>query len=250
MVVLKRFREAVGFLSVLPVGAAGAAPAEEFARSAAFFPAVGLLIGAGCLAVTAVFDGLVGQGPANALVLLFLVLITGGLHIDALADTADGFAGSRPPERRLEIMRSGASGPIGVAIVTGVLLLKFSLLSGLGGGERAAALLLAPLLARWPMVVLAWALPPVRTEGLGRAFAGRIKIIDLAIATGFVVAAAAGTIYLWDYRYFALVPTLVLATVAVGTMSRRLLGGVTGDTLGATVELSEAALLGIFLVIK
>ena len=112
------------------------------------------------------------------------------------------------------------------------------------------AVLLIPALARWPMVALMWSLPPARSEGLGQAFAGRIKGFDFFLATGFVIAIAACGIYLWDYRYLAVIPTLAVIAFFWAHVNRRMLGGVTGDSLGATVELSEAILFGMVLMIQ
>lgn len=250
MFAFARLRTALSFLTVLPVGGTGWTPSAQLARSVGYFPIVGLLIGLGCAIILTVFDGMLGHNVASALVVLFLVVITGGLHIDGLADTADGFAGTRTRERRLEIMRSGTSGPAGVAAVTLALLLKYSLLVGIFGTPRLAAALLVPALARWPMVVLVWGQPAAREEGLGQAFAGRVSVANLLFSTGVVIALSGATAYVWGFRYLIAAPALVLIAWLAAVVSRRLLGGVTGDTLGATVESSEILLLGIFLVIQ
>jgi len=190
-----------------------------------------------------------GQSAAAALVLLWSLLITGGLHIDGLADTVDGIAGGRSRTRRLEIMRSGSSGPIGIAAVVVLLLLKYSLIAGADEGKLWIALLLAPAFARWSIVVLAHVSAPVRREGLGHLLAGRIALMDLAFATSMVALPAVAVVYLWGYTYLVPSAVVILLTWGAVILFRRLLGGVTGDTLGATIEVTEVAVLAAFLLL-
>jgi len=227
----------------LPVGGDGLTPVDGLVRAAAFFPVVGFGIGGISWAIMEAAGVSLGQSAGAALVLLWMLLVTGGLHLDGLADTVDGIAGGRTRKRRLEIMRSGSSGPIGIAAVVGLLLLKYSLIAGADESKLWAALLLAPAFARWSIVVLAWASAPVRREGLGYLFAGRIERMDLAFATAVVALPAVVAVYLWGYTYLAPPAVAILSTWGGVALFRRLLGGVTGDTLGATIEVTEAAVL-------
>lgn len=246
MKVVFRLRDALSFLTIVPVGGGGAG--IELSRAAGYFPLVGLLMGALGVCLIYLAEPSLGAGAANALVVLFLVVVTGGLHIDGLADTADGLPGPRTRRRRLEIMRSGRSGPLGVAAVTLVLLLKYSLLGGLTGDTRLLAVLSAPALARWPMVLLAWAMPPAKLGGLGHTFAGRVRALDIGLASLIVTALTAAAVFFQGVGRVAPLASMVIMAVAAALLYRRLLGGVTGDTLGATVEIGEVLVLGAFLV--
>lgn len=246
---IRRTRDAFGFLTILPVGGGGSTSGAGLVRSAALFPVVGIGIGGVSWGIMEAAGVHLGQSAVAAFVLLWTLLVTGGLHLDGFADTVDGIAGGRTRTRRLEIMRSGSSGPIGIASVVVLLLLKYSLIAGAATSTLWLALILAPALARWSIVVLAMASVPVRREGLGHLFAGRIERIDLVFATLIVALPASAAVYFWGYTY--LVPSLVviISTWGAVVLFQRLLGGVTGDTLGATIELTEVAVLAAFLIL-
>ncbi len=240
---MKLFLASVSFLSIMPTGINRRLSADKLAASAVYFPAAGLLIGTMALFLALALDRVLAPPAADALLVLFLTVTTGGLHLDALADTIDGFAGGESKAARLKIMRQGASGPFGVSAVTLVLLLKYAFLSALAGPVRLLALLTVPGMARWPMVWLAWLLPPARRGGLGRLFAQRTRWFDTAgaglQATGVCIYLA----WLLNPGYLLLLPLLLALALLSAWLSKALLGGVTGDTLGATVELSEVVLL-------
>jgi adenosylcobinamide-GDP ribazoletransferase len=174
-----------------------------------------------------------------ALLLAAWVLLTGGLHLDGLADSADAWVGGHGDrERTLDIMKDPRSGPAAVSALVLVLLLKFAALAALLQGGAGAVLLLAPLLGRTALLGMLLTTPYVRAGGLGAAIAGHLpRRAGLAV----LLAAALGACFVAD-GWKAL-----LAVLGVGWLLRRAflarLGGVTGDTLGATVELAEAAAL-------
>lgn len=240
---LKHLLASIGFLSIVPIGSSAKSASDELARAAAYFPVTGLFIGAIGMSLTAALDQVLPGPATNALIVLYLVVITGGFHLDALADTIDGFVGGKNVKQRLSIMREGASGPIGVAAVTLTLLLKFTFLNSLTGSFRLLAILTVPALARWPMVWLAWRLPAVRRSGLGFVFAGRIGKIDVigaGLTTGLICAYLS---FLLGPLILVLLPVLALLAMGYTWVNDALIGGVTGDTLGATVELTEVILL-------
>jgi adenosylcobinamide-GDP ribazoletransferase len=179
--------------------------------------------------------------------LLVWVLLTGGLHLDGLADSTDAWAGSHGDrDKALNIMKDAASGPAGVTAVTLILLVKFAALSVLIRENTWSALLIAPVLGRAAIVLLLLTTPYVRLEGLGAAQAAFLSrrpaimalIISAVAITGF------GSTGIW-----ALAAALGLWWI-LRTMMIRRLGGATGDTFGASCELIETAALVVTALIS
>jgi adenosylcobinamide-GDP ribazoletransferase len=166
--------------------------------------------------------------------------LTGGLHLDGLADSCDGLGGGWSRERALSIMRDARSGPYGVTAIVLVLGLKAAALSSLPEGLAWKALVLAPVLGRAaPLLLLALG-RPARVEGAGHAAASGARWPTLA-AGGLVAAVVSiATLGAWGAVALAVAGGMAWAWAAY---LRRRLGGFTGDTLGALVEGTEAAVL-------
>lgn len=235
------FPLALTFLTKLPWPWPGPADEEALARSLFWFPWVGALLG---LAFWGAWLGLtkILPGPAAAGVLLALVvLITGGLHLDGLADTADGLGGGRTPADALTIMKDSRVGAFGVISLIVVLLLKFSLFLSLAGTGGTRPLLLFPVISRWGMVLLAYLSPYARPEGgLGQA-------MTLGVSRKLAISASlsAGVLALLFYGIKGLVLFGVAGLLVwLGSLYfRKRLGGITGDVLGATNEILEVLVL-------
>ncbi|MDP3813770.1 adenosylcobinamide-GDP ribazoletransferase [Pseudomonas sp.] len=230
---------ALQFLTRLPVSLAAMPTPEQLGRSLLCYPLVGLLVGG--LLVGA--QQLLGTTPAllqAALLLAFWVGITGGLHLDGLADSADAWAGGfGDRERTLAIMKDPRSGPIAVVLLVLVLLLKFAALVTLLDAGAGLLLLLVPWLARCLLPLLFLSTPYVRQGGLGQALAEHLPRRQLPWVLGLNVLAM--LLFGWP----ALLALLVAGVSFVwlrGLMLKRL-GGTTGDTAGALLELVECALL-------
>jgi len=238
--------EALGFLTRLPLP--GSRRARGPAEALAAFPLAGCVLGL----LLALFDaglGLTRLPPftRDALVVVALVLLTGGLHLDGLMDTCDGLFGGHDPEQRLLIMRDSRVGSFGVLGAACVILLKLAglvALHGPGPGfNRVAALVLAPTLGRWALVLAAALYPPARPEGLGAAFHAGVTPPRMAVAAGAtaLVAVAAGRL--------AGVLALAVSCAVTWLLGRVVMGkipGLTGDTYGAIAELNEVATLFAF----
>lgn len=229
---------ALRFLSAVPVVPSRVLTPEAFPRAIGFFPLVGAAIGvAGALADTAlgrVLDPLVAAVLAIALV----AVLSGGLHLDGLADSADGLFGSASREERLAIMREGGIGAFGAAAVALVLLLECAALSS--ARSPGTALVAAAVGSRWAMAASLWAFPQARADGLGHVFVRGLRVWDLVLATlvaGVLLWVASGP----GAPALLLVSCIVVS--AVGALAVRRLGGVTGDINGAIGELTFAALL-------
>lgn len=237
---LRAFWIATRFLSRLPVPDPGPPTPEELGRAVPWYPAVGLLLGL-LLGAAAVLLGpavcAAPPGVAAALVLGLWVWSTGALHLDGLADTADAWVGGLGDrERTLAIMKDPASGPVAVSVLGVLLIGKFAALETLIGGGGAWVLLWVPVLARAQLPVLLLTTPYARTEGMAAAPARgappRASIL-VVILTGVGLAATLGWVGL----------LLLGAASGVFWLVRRALlgrlGGFTGDTAGALVELTE-----------
>ena len=227
---------AVAFLTRAPVGRRLALDAGDVGRGASLFPVVGAGIGAAVGLVAVGLEAVLPPLVAAGLAVAFEALLTGAIHLDALADTADGLGG-RSTERALEIMREGTIGAFGATALGLDLLVKTAALAALLEQERAVLVLVAAwAVGRSAPLALAWALPYARSaEGSGRVLTDSAGGIRLAVGLGLGVAiavAAAGS------RSPALLAAALVAAVAVGLACRARFGGVTGDVLGASAEVA------------
>jgi adenosylcobinamide-GDP ribazoletransferase len=230
---------ALQFLTRLPVTLAGMPTPEQVGRSLLFYPLVGLLIGLLLLAA----QQLLGDSAVllqAALLLTLWVGISGGLHLDGLADSADAWVGGfGDKQRTLAIMKDPRSGPIAVVVLVLLLLLKFAALVALLESGAGLLLLLVPWLARCLLPLLFLTTPYVRAGGLGQALAEHLPRRQLP----WVLAAHAVAMLLLGWP--ALLALLVAGTVFfyLRVLMLKRLDGTTGDTAGALVELAECGVL-------
>lgn len=227
---------ALQFLSSLPVRLPGMPAPQQVGRSLLCYPLVGLLFGLLLWLASIVLQGT--PAPLHAALLLTVwVLLSGALHLDGLADSADAWLGGfGDRERTLQIMKDPRSGPIAVVTLVLVLLLKFCALWVLVEQGIGAQLLLAPLIGRAAMLGLFLCTPYVRPGGLGQALAEHLP----RRAAGWVLLASA----LFCLVLGGWVVVLALAMFAwLRHLICRRLGGTTGDTAGALLELLELAVI-------
>ena len=230
---------ALQFLTRLPVTLAGMPTPEQVGRSLLFYPLVGLLIGLLLLAA----QHLLGDSAVllqAALLLALWVGISGGLHLDGLADSADAWVGGfGDKQRTLAIMKDPRSGPIAVVVLVLLLLLKFAALVALLESGAGLLLLLVPWLARCLLPLLFMTTPYVRAGGLGQALAEHLPRRQLP----WVLAANLLAMLLFGWS--ALLALLVAGGVFIWLRSLMLkrLDGTTGDTAGALLEIAECSVL-------
>ena len=227
---------ALGFLTRVPVPAWVFKDAQATKTSLAWYPAAGLLIG-GVLWSLAWLGSALPPMLLAALLLLVWTGLTGALHLDGLADSADAWVdGLGDRERTLAIMKDPRSGPMGVTAVVLVLLLKFAALASLPLAHTA--IWLAPMLARTAITTAFLCMPYVRSQGLGSALTDSPRVLCIVgVAAAVVLAVCVG----WPGVRALLTVSVVFACWRSACMRR--LGGMTGDTLGALTELAEAAVL-------
>lgn len=230
---------ALQFLTRFPVRLPWLPRPEEQGRSLLWYPAVGLLIGLLLLALHWLLVG-VPSGLQAALLLCAWVWLTGGLHLDGLADTADAWVGGYGDrERTLVIMKDPACGPIGVITLLLLLLIKWAALVALLEAGHGYVLLLAPWLGRWSLPLVFMSMPYVRKGGLGQMLADHAPRQRLPV---WLTVHALAMLLLGWAALLGLLLTLGVLLFVRRQLLRRL-GGSTGDTAGAIVELSEAVVL-------
>jgi adenosylcobinamide-GDP ribazoletransferase len=237
---VKLFFGAVAFLTRLPVTQKMQCEPDALSSAAVFFPVVGLLVSAGAIILNHVFSRFVPRDAVLVIVLVFLVVITGGLHEDALADAADGFGGGWGKDQILSIMRDSRVGSFGALAIALALLARFVFLSSIPPGRFDHYLVAGQVASRWTALPLAFFLPPARVQsGQGGRVAGKITPFTLVagtLLTAAILGFALGTKALWVGL------AAVVVTAASGAFYQVRIGGITGDCLGATNQIAEAAI--------
>ncbi len=238
---------ALQFLTIFPVRTRDDYTTRSMGRAMAWFPVVGMMLGA----ILGIVDtGLRLIMPATttaALVVGLWVLLTGALHLDGLMDCCDGLLAAREPERRLEIMRETHLGAFAVVGAVCVLLTKYTGLVELSPESRLAALLAVPALSRAAMVYAARAYPYARSRsGLGQLFRDGLTWREVIIASLTAVAAA---LLALGWLGLALAAVVWLVTAATSWWAQRRIPGLTGDVYGAVNELTELSGLLFVLVV-
>jgi adenosylcobinamide-GDP ribazoletransferase len=242
-------RLSVTLLTVIPLRGPVTEPSQDTAAAAmAWAPAVGLLLGGIAAAVLVVADHPLGAGPLTAagLAVAALALLTRGLHLDGLADLADGLGSGQPAARALDIMRRSDIGPFGIVTLVLTLVIQVGALAhaeAAGGGRGPAALIAAAVTGR---LALTWAcrrgVAAARREGLGALVAGTVRPVLAVGITLIVLAAAVSVVRIGFTLPLAVVAGLAAAFVLQRHAVRRL-GGITGDVLGALIETAATVTL-------
>jgi cobalamin 5'-phosphate synthase/cobalamin synthase len=259
------FFTALAFLTRVPVPNATCTP-EAIGRAAGAFPVIGALAGLLSVAIFELTRAMPSNIPPTLIAVVIVlggILLTGALHLDGLADTADGFGGGWTRDDVLRIMRDHQIGTFGALALIVTLLLQVVSIATLIERDAAGAiraLIAAPTVGRWGIVVLGRWLPYARSDGgLGRSVTDHVRQRELLLATaltlaivllaslltsgprigvaigvGFDPASLAGA---------ASLATTLIATGLFGSMCRRRIGGITGDTLGADAVLCETLAL-------
>ncbi len=246
---LNNFINAFQFLTIFTLKRKHEVNEGDLARSIAWFPVVGFLLG-----VILVYSdkALLWILPhtntlSNALLLIISVITTRALHIDGLADTLDGLMGGKDKESRLRIMKDSRLGTAGALGIMFILLLKYLCLNNLFAGSRTEALLVAPIFGRWSQAIMVFRSSYGRESGMGRAFVGHLRLSGLFAASAVTIGISAFVDELWT---FALVPTVILFTLAARLYLVRKIGGITGDAIGAVSEINEVLAFILFVILS
>lgn len=232
------FFSALQFLTVLP--APWARPMDRPSFSLGYFPLVGLLLGAMVAGLDWLLRHFLPMSLVNGAVIVAMIVLTGGLHLDGFMDTCDAIPGAHSTSRRLEILKDLRVGSYGILGALSLLMAKYLALAELPLGLRLPSLLLMPVIGRWSMTVAITVFPYARASGLGKSMKEGAAWWSLALAT--VLAAAMAAAVLQGAGIIALAGACAL-TLLMGWRFTRRLDGLTGDTYGAINEVMEMAVL-------
>jgi adenosylcobinamide-GDP ribazoletransferase len=235
---MKSMRQAFALLTILPFGPADLPEPGDSGRAASWYPLVGIVIGAATAAGWWVLGRFLPPMAAAPLTLALWVLLTGGLHLDGLADCCDGLLCSATPARRLEIMsdsRLGSFAGIGLCLA---LLVKFAAIISLAPNTVPFVFMLAGGVSRW-LVTLAGKQPLAKPGGMAADFASGLtsRTILLAGILPLILVIIGG------WRAFAAAGLSIAAAWLIFRFARNRIGGVSGDVFGLTIELTELVVL-------
>jgi adenosylcobinamide-GDP ribazoletransferase len=235
--VVRGLTGAVTFLTLMPMPMPASDEALDLGWSLPWFPLVGATVGAVGGGVRVALDHPLGPAPSSALAIAAMVAVTGALHQDALADTCDGLGVRGDRERRLAVMRDSTVGAFGVLAIVLWALVEFAALDGLTAVHALLALIAAGAASRLAAVLHGLLAPPARPDGLGAALgvsATRTLLAGVLAAVICIVAVGPG-------RGGLAFGVAVVVSGLCAQLARRAVGGSTGDTLGATAAIAEAA---------
>jgi adenosylcobinamide-GDP ribazoletransferase len=247
------WRAAVTTFTIIPLrGGPETITAEMAARMTLWLPGVGCLLAAPAVGLMLAVETGGGSGPRRllgaTLAVVALAVLTGGLHLDGLADTADGLGSRRPGQEALDLMRRPESGPMGVSALVLTLLIQVTALAAISPRWLGPAALGAAVLTSRVAVVAAAGAPAARPDGFGALIAGtasrgsRWTAVAALLALAGAAGAAAGGLQL-AVRALAAVLAGLAAAAWLRRVAVRRLGGMTGDVFGALIEISTATTL-------
>lgn len=243
---MKEFLLALQFLTVLPFKFSSITD-KQVARSVIFFPLAGYLIGAMLVAAYSILTFVGIQSYLLCfLLMVLLIIITGGLHLDGLADTTDGFLSRKSPADMLTVMRDSRIGTMGVLSLICILLAKVFFMRTISVSFVTTALLLMCLISRWAMVLNMFLFPYARVDGKAWVYMAGRKRYMLYIST---IIALFLSFITWGFWGIALMAVIAIMVVIFGSYCTKKIGGITGDTIGATSELTEVIILFSILII-
>ncbi len=236
----------IQFMTRYPIPVQVEFTAERFVDGMRWMPLVGLLVALPAAGAFLLAEGWLGRELAAMVAVVVLILVTGGLHLDGIADTVDGLFSYRSRERMLAIMRDSTLGTNGVIAVVLAILVRYLLLTSIPGRGALLTVLTAPVLGRMALTWHAASAPYAREErgigdfvnqtGMSQAAAATLASLAIVGLTLALAGLSPGPAALVTVALH--VPAIGLAVLFAAYCTRRL-GGITGDTIGASIELAE-----------
>jgi adenosylcobinamide-GDP ribazoletransferase len=236
---LRGVRLAAGFLTILPIVTTEPAAADDVAASMRWFPLVGFALGLLMAIENSVLILWLPVSIAAVLTVMSIAILSGGVHLDGLADSADALGAGADRERALRIMRDSRIGGFGAMALFFILSLKVIAIAT-AGPRAMAALFIAPGIARWAIISVAYRTEYLRENGAGSVLLAARDSAGLIVAS---LTAIAGTTIVLSAHALLAAAGAVAASWLLRRFYLRWLGGVTGDMLGAAGELIETIVL-------
>jgi adenosylcobinamide-GDP ribazoletransferase len=237
------FIAALRFLTSIPLPGNREISPEQLGKATSFFPVVGLIIGGILALLNWLLAFILPPEVVNALLIAAIVILTGAMHLDGLADTCDGIAGHKSVEERWAVMRDSRTGAFGVVGIVIILLVKFVSLNSAPEDMMIPVLLFMPVVSRWAMVYALFAYPYARPSGLGTAFKQATRWPQFTVATVITFAIAAALFPLFSLLGLILIFGIWVVTALLVIYFRYKFAGLTGDTYGAINEVAEVMAL-------
>lgn len=237
---------AMQFLTIIPLPFAVRCEKDDLGRCTALFPLAGLTIGAILVAINWLISPWLARPLCDALLITALAAVTGGLHLDGLADVCDGLAARGGRERFLSVMKDSQVGAIGAVGLVLALLLKWQALVAIPNEIKWQALLLFPALARFGQTLMLTGARHARKDGLGAAFVKGCGFSTLAIGSILIIASV---LCLMGIKGGVPLLAVCLLTATGRQFFQHRLGGLTGDTIGCISELNEILALIVISVV-
>jgi len=243
-----KFLAALQFLTIIPLPRRREVSPEDLGRSTGYFPVVGLIIGLIAAGLNWLLGLFLPPEVVNVLLIAYLVVISGALHLDGFADTCDGVAGHKTPKARWQVMHDSRAGAFGIVGICLLLLVKYVSLNSVPENLLTATLILMPVVSRWAMVYAIFAYPYARPSGLGKVFKQETSWPRLLMATliSLAVVILAGLAGLAIILGLAIMLGVWIMVLIMATYLKRKFAGLTGDTYGA---INEAAEVGILILV-
>jgi adenosylcobinamide-GDP ribazoletransferase len=237
---MSSFLLSLQFLTTLPLKITNFSE-KKMAWALVYFPIVGLFLGLVLIGLNTLLSILgVSSSVSNIILVVVLIVLTGGMHLDGLADTADAFLSGKAKEEMLKIMRDSHIGVMGVLALISVILLKIGLLSSVSPALKPPALMLMCVLSRWSVVLIMYLFPYARQDGKAKLFIQGMNLKVLILSAIVVIICS---YFIWFIGGLVVLLIVALCAYLIGKAANCKIGGVTGDTLGATIELMEITVL-------
>jgi len=240
------FLTALQFLTSIPVTIRREISPRHIGRSLIFFPVIGLIIGLILAGLSWLVGLILPQAIVSALLLAFLALITGALHLDGFIDTFDGIAGHKSVEERWRVMHDSRAGGIGIAAVALLLLIEYVSLNSIPISSLLVTLVLMTVISRWAMVYAIFVYPYARPSGLGKAFKERAGWLSFTIAT--IITLAIVLVLAQLSGFIIILCVWVIISVAAAYFKHKF-SGLTGDTYGAINEVAEVSVIILAIIL-
>lgn len=235
----------IQFLTRIPIPVMVEAETSDFEKGVIYFPVIGMILGVLLYGVATLLKAFIDPLTLAVLLVFFQVVLTGGLHLDGLADSFDGLFSYRDKERMLEIMKDSRIGSNGVLVLIFDLMLKTALIHQLLLLSDVKAFLWFPVLARVMSVCVARFTPYARPSGMGNFFIGKVTSKQMWISLAF----ATSWLLLFQPKMIWIYLPLALGAAGFSKICMDKIDGMTGDTLGANTELMELFILFITVIL-